>query len=142
MATKLFVKILDESAKLPTRGSEQSAGYDLYSTQDQIIHANGKGLIKTGIAVKIPNGYYGRIAPRSGMSWKNHTDIGAGVIDADYRGELGIVLFNHSKQDLLIHKHDRVAQLIIEKIATPDIIQVDELDNTNRGENGYGSTGS
>lgn len=128
---------------MPTRGSAKAAGWDLYASKDTVIPAQGKGLIQTGIHIIIPDGYYGRIAPRSGMSWKFHTDIGAGVIDSDYRGTLGVVLFNHSNKDLTIKTKDRVAQLIIEKINTAQLLEVhyDLLDNTLRGDGAFGSTG-
>lgn len=129
--------------KMPTRGSKKAAGWDLYAADSKIVPAQGKAIVPTGLYIAIPDGYYGRIAPRSGMSWKNHTDIGAGVIDSDYRGEIGIVIFNHADQDLEINMHDRVAQLVIEKINTNLLKQVkfDELDDTLRGADGFGSTG-
>lgn len=89
-------------------------------------------------------GYYGRIAPRSGLAVKHHIDVGAGVIDADYRGNVGVVLFNHSDADFKVTAGDRVAQLILEKIITPAVVEVDDLDalgSTARGAGGYGSTG-
>ena len=85
----LQVAKLSENAVIPTRGSSSAAGYDLYSAVDTAIPARGKGLVKTDIQIKVPHGTYGRIAPRSGLSWKNHIDIGAGVVDEDYRGNVG-----------------------------------------------------
>jgi len=141
--TSLQVKLLSDKATIPSRGSSAAAGWDLYASEDIIVPARGKAIIPTDIAVAIAFGYYGRIAPRSGMSWKNHTDIGAGVIDSDYRGPVGIVIFNHADSDLQITRSDRVAQLIIEKISTqPLVVVVDgELDDTERGVGGFGSTG-
>ena len=135
------VKLLSENATVPTRGSNESAGWDLYAAEDTIVPARGKAIIATDIAVAITTGYYGRIAPRSGMSWKNHTDIGAGVVDSDYRGPVGVVLFNHGENDLEVKVGDRVAQLILERIAFADIEEVTELDETSRGAGGFGSTG-
>jgi deoxyuridine 5'-triphosphate nucleotidohydrolase len=86
--------------------------------------------------------YAGRVAPRSGLAVKNGIDTGAGVIDADYRGNVGVVLFNHDKEDFAVKAGDRVAQLILEQIATPEILEVDDLDDTTRGAGGYGSTGT
>ena len=80
-------------------------------------------------------------APRSGLAWKKHIDVGAGVIDADYRGCVGVVLFNHSAEDLEVKRGDRVAQLILERIETPPVEEVTELDDTERGAGGFGSTG-
>merc|ERR1719233_1152390 len=142
MATmQLIVKRLSEQATLPKRGSKHAAGYDLASAQKVTVPAQGKALVKTDIALIIPNGCYGRIAPRSGLSWKKHIDIGAGVIDRDYRGNVGVVMFNHSTIPLEVEVGDRIAQLVIEKIAEPEVVEVDELPATERGEGGFGSTG-
>ena len=138
----LRVKRLSENAVLPVRGSGLAAGYDLASAEDIVVPARGKAIAKTDLAMAIPLGHYGRIAPRSGFSWKKHTDIGAGVIDADYRGNVGVVIFNHSDEDISVSQGDRVAQLIIEQISTPVVEDVEgELDDTQRGEGGFGSTG-
>ena len=138
----LRVKRLSENAILPIRGSGLAAGYDLASAEDIIVPARGKAIAKTDLAMVIPIGHYGRIAPRSGFSWKKHTDIGAGVIDADYRGNVGVVIFNHSEEDIHVNQGDRIAQLIIEQISTPVVEDVEgNLDDTERGEGGFGSTG-
>lgn len=137
----LLIKRLSDNATIPTRGSPLSAGYDLYAAEPTVVKARGKGIVKTGLAIKCPEMTYGRIAPRSGLAWKKHIDVGAGVIDADYRGEVGVVLFNHGDQDLEVAKGDRVAQLILEKILMAPIKEVHELDETERGAGGFGSTG-
>ena len=80
-------------------------------------------------------------APRSGLAWKHSIDVGAGVIDADYRGPVGVILFNHSDQDFAVKAGDRVAQLILERIVTPDVMEVEDLESTTRGSGGFGSTG-
>ena len=102
MACEKYIKLeiikLTKNAIIPTRGSSRSAGYDLYSAENIIIPAHGKGLVKTDIQIKLPRGSYGRIAPRSGLSWKYHIDIGAGVVDEDYTGNVGktlIFVFNN-----------------------------------------------
>merc|ERR1712086_1121790 len=87
----LRCKLLSEHAVAPIRGSDLAAGYDLTAAEDKIAPAHGKCLIKTNIAVAIASGYYGRVAPRSSLAWKNHIDVGAGVIDSDYRGDVGVV---------------------------------------------------
>ena len=92
--------------------------------------------------MKVPHGTYGRIAPRSGVAWKHHIDIEACVIDGDYRGNVGIVIFNHSETDFIIKVGDRVAQLICEKISYPDLQIIDELDEADRDKKGFGSTGT
>ena len=113
----------------------------MHQKKQQFQPEEKQAIIKTDIAVAILENHYGRIAPRLGMSWKNNTDIGAGVIDADYRGEIGVVTFSHSDVDLFIKETDHVAQLIIEKINTSPLVEVDDLDDTDRGCDGYGSTG-
>jgi dUTP pyrophosphatase len=132
-----------ERATLPTRGSIHAAGWDLYASEETNVPANGKAIVSTGIVIAIPLGHYGRIAPRSGMAWTKHVNVGAGVIDADYRGVIGVVIFNHSKDDLNIKYKDRVAQLIIEKINTNILVEVpwDILNTTERNRNAFGSSG-
>ncbi|KAF7776311.1 hypothetical protein Agabi119p4_4704 [Agaricus bisporus var. burnettii] len=120
--SNLLVKRLSEKAKLPTRGSPLAAGYDLYSAE-------------------IPVGTYGRVAPRSGLASKFMIDTGAGVVDADYRGVIFVLLINHSEKDFQVNEGDRVAQLILERIYNPEVLEVDNLDETIRGANGFGSTG-
>ena len=141
MSAPIRVKKLSDTATIPTRGSEVAAGWDLYASQELVVPARGKAIITTDIAIAVPVGFYGRVAPRSGIAWKKHTDIGAGVIDADYRGPVGVVMFNHSDEDLQIEVGDRVAQLVIEQISMAPLTEVDSLDDTERGEGGYGSTG-
>lgn len=97
--------------------------------------------MSTGLAFAIPVGNYGRIAPRSGLAAKHSIDVGAGVIDADYRGEVRVLLFNHSDIDFAINEGDRIAQMIIEKYTLTDLVEVQELDDTVRGAGGFGSTG-
>lgn len=137
----LLAKRLSAHAVLPSRGSPCAAGLDLSAAHDFVIPARGKGLVKTDLAVEIPFGWYGRVAPRSGLALKQHIDVGAGVIDSDYRGNVGVVLFNHADQDFSIAKGDRIAQLIIEKCLICDVVEVAELQESVRGDGGYGSTG-
>ncbi|KAK8642439.1 hypothetical protein V6N13_011782 [Hibiscus sabdariffa] len=135
----LKVKKLSEKAVLPSRGSALAAGYDLAT--DTTVPARGKALIPTDLSISVPEGTYGRVAPRSGLAWKHSIDVGAGVIDADYRGPLGVILFNYSDVEFEVKVGDRIAQLIIEKIMTPDVLEVEDLDSTTRGGGGFGSTG-
>ena len=138
----LLVKRLNEHATLPARGSPLAAGYDLSSSEDVSIPKGTRGLVGTGIAFTVPHETYGRIAPRSGLVVKKGIQVGAGVIDRDYTGEVKVVLFNHGDEDFVIKKGDRIAQLIIEKIEMPEVKLVDELLVTERGEGGFGSTGA
>ena len=137
----LLVKRLSETAVLPVRGSAAAAGYDLAAAHAGVIPARGKALIKTDLAMVIPNGCYGRVAPRSGLAWKHSIDVGAGVIDADYRGNVGVILFNLSDSDFAVAAGDRIAQLVLERIATPEVKEVADLEESARGAGGFGSTG-
>ena len=137
----LQVKRLSENAIVPTRGSPLSAGYDLSSAEETVIPAGGKGIVKTDLSIACPEGTYGRIAPRSGLAVKKFIDVGAGVVDADYRGPVGVVLFNFGKQDFVVQPGDRIAQLILEQVCMADVMEVDELTDTVRGAGGFGSTG-
>ncbi|KAJ3743354.1 dUTP pyrophosphatase [Lentinula detonsa] len=139
--SQLLIKRHSEMAKIPSRGSALSAGYDLYSAEKKTVPAHGKALVDTQISLAVPAGHYGRVAPRSGLASKFMIDTGAGVIDADYRGIIFVLLFNLSDKDFEVEKGDRIAQLIIEKIHTPEILEVQDLDETLRGAGGFGSTG-
>ncbi|XP_064645698.1 deoxyuridine 5'-triphosphate nucleotidohydrolase-like [Lineus longissimus] len=133
---------LSEFATTPSRGSDHAVGFDLYSAHDCEIPAQGKAIVATDIQIMLPEGCYGRVAPRSGLAAKSHIDVGAGVIDRDYRGPVGVVLFNHAQQIFTVKRGDRVAQLICEKAFIPEIVEsTDVLPGTKRGEAGFGSTG-
>ena len=134
------VKLNYEDAQEPSRGSDEAAGYDLYSYESETIVPNQIKLIDTGISIRVPEGTYGRIAPRSSVSKKGIL-INAGVIDRDYRGPVKVMVHNLSNNDYVINKNDRIAQLILEKIKTPPVELVEELDDTERGARGFGSTG-
>lgn len=138
---KMLVKKISEHATLPVRASAGAAGYDICSAYDYTVPARGKELVKTDISIMIPSGTYARVAPRSGLAWKNSIDVGAGVIDEDYRGNVGVILFNHSDVDFTVKAGDRVAQLILERIAIADVEEVTDLDETARGAGGFGSSG-
>lgn len=137
----LQVKRLSDKAILPIKGSYGAAGYDLFSTENVIIPARKKACIKTGISIALPDETYGRVAPRSGLALKNSIDVGAGVIDMDYRGEIAVILFNHGDQDFEVSEGDRIAQLIVERIMPTILKEVDDLSKTMRDKNGFGSTG-
>lgn len=132
---------MSENATLPVRSSSGAVGYDLASAKVVVVPARGKALCPTDLSIRVPAGTYGRIAPRSGLAWKHHIDIGAGVIDQDYRGNVGIVLFNHAETDFKVEVGDRVAQLVLEKIALAEVVEVTDLEETTRGSGGFGSTG-
>ena len=135
-----FVRVSNE-ARIPTRGSPRSAGYDLYSAVNITLEPRGKVIVTTDLIISVPEGTYGRIAPRSGLAANHSIHVGAGVVDEDYRGIIKIILFNHSDIPFLIKEGDRVAQLICEKIISPDLLEVTSLGDTERGKNGFGSSG-
>ncbi|KAI8922421.1 deoxyuridine 5'-triphosphate nucleotidohydrolase [Powellomyces hirtus] len=137
----LLVKRLTEKGRLPTRGSPFAAGYDIYSAKTTTLPPHSRAVVPTDISIAVPAGTYGRVAPRSGLAVKHFVDVGAGVIDADYRGPLGIVLFNFGENSFEIKEGDRIAQLVLEKIVNPEVMEVESLDDTIRGEGGFGSTG-
>lgn len=139
--SNLHFKKLHNQAILPTRGSQYAAGLDLYSVGDVTIPARGQAPVAIGLSVAVPVGYYARVAPRSGLAFKQGINIMAGVVDSDYRGELICLLANHTDTDYQVKSGDRVAQLIIEQILLPNPIFVDDLPATVRGEGGFGSTG-
>jgi deoxyuridine 5'-triphosphate nucleotidohydrolase len=137
----LSFKRLDPNAVLPTRGSLQAAGLDIYALEDLTIPPGDRVLARTGLAVAIPEGYYGRLAPRSGLATKQGLDTLAGVIDADYRGEILCLLYNSGAETILAAAQSKICQLIIEKIITPDAVWADDISATERGSGGFGSTG-
>jgi dUTP pyrophosphatase len=137
----LQVKRLVQTATLPTRGSAGAVGYDLYASEDYLIPRGTRMIVNTGIAIVIPRDCYGRVAPRSGLAAKHGIQVGAGVVDPDYTGEVKVVLFNHGQADFSISSGDRVAQLILERCETPPVQEIGTLDDTARGSGGFGSTG-
>ena len=138
----VYIKKSDKLAKTPTRANDSDAGYDLYSTQEGVIPAGGRRIVKTGISIAIPPGYYGRIAPRSGLAIKRGIDVLAGVVDSGYRGEVGVVLQNLSEHDFPFSQGERIAQLILEQCNSIGWVEVEELEDSVRSDGGFGSTGS
>jgi dUTP pyrophosphatase len=137
----MLIKRLRPEAILPVRGSSLAAGFDLASSEEVMVPKGGKAIVKTGLSMAIPAGTYARLAPRSGLAAKHMIDVGAGVVDSDYRGEVGVVLFNHGAEDFAVKVGDRIAQLVVEKFNTCGAEEVDSLEETARGAGGFGSTG-
>ena len=138
----LLFKRLSSFASAPTRATAGSIGYDLRSAVDCVIKAHGRAVINTDLAFILPRKTYGRIAAKSGLSVKHKIDIGAGVIDSDYRGNVGVVLINNGENDFEVWKGDQIAQLILEKAKIALVEEVEMLDETKRGQGGFGSTAS
>jgi len=137
----LHFKRLDPRAVLPQRGSALAAGLDVCSIEDVEIGPKQRVTAKTGLAVAIPAGFYGRIAPRSGLAAKKGLDVLSGVIDSDYRGEILCLLYNTGDEIINLPAGSKICQMIIEQIITPDAAWATELDETARGAGGFGSTG-
>jgi dUTP pyrophosphatase len=137
----LEFKKLDSRAVLPTRGSALSAGLDLYAIEAVNLEPGQRVVVRTGLAVAIPEGFYGRVAPRSGLATKKGLDVLAGVIDSDYRGEVGCLVYNAGEEPIALPEFSKICQLIVEKIITPDAVWADDLNETERGAGGFGSTG-
>ena len=136
----LRIKLLSSKAKMPSKGSRMAACHDLYAMEEVLIPAKGQTLVDTGLAVGLPRGTYARIAQRSGLANKKRINVGGGVIDADYTGEVKVILMNDGTQDCLIQAGERMAQLIVEKINSETAVQVEHLAITDRGTKGFGST--
>ncbi len=141
MTSNIPTKPLTENATIPTYGSEDAAGMDLYAAETVTVPAGEHRLIKTDIAMAIPQDFYGRIAPRSGLAYKKGIDVFAGVIDSDYRGNIGVILFNSASEDFVAEQGDRIAQMIITPYERAALVPVEVLPETVRGSGGFGSTG-
>ena len=124
----LYIRRLSEKAIIPKQATKDSAGFDLFSARDCIIPSKGRGIIETDIAIKLPKGTYGRIAPRSGLARDRFIDVGAGVIDRDYQGPIKVLLFNFGEDDFVVSSGSRIAQLICEKVKIPEVKESDSFD--------------
>lgn len=144
---KVFIKLLDAAAKIPTKGSDEAAGRDLYACLNGStinIGPHETYAIPLGFAMAIPKGWVGLIFPRSGISMKKGLCLanGVGVIDSDYRGEWKVLLHNDTSMSQIVEDGERIAQVIFVKYKDVVFYPVKELDDTNRGEGGFGSTGT
>lgn len=145
------IKKLNPNAIIPTQGSDKAAGYDLYVCDERMndgvalaISPGENALLRTGLAMAIPDGYYGAIYARSGLATKQHLRPAncVGVVDSDYRGEIMVALHNDSQYETrFVNNGDRVAQLIIAPYLSAEFDETDELDDTDRGAGGFGHTG-
>jgi dUTP pyrophosphatase len=140
---ELKVKLFKEEAKLPTRGTDQAAGLDLYACESATIHSGRFFAISTGIQIEIPEGHFGMLVPRSGLAFKHQVSVvnSPGIIDSDYRGEVKVLLENRGQDLFRVNLGDRIAQLVIVPYAQFNPIAVDSLTDTSRAEGGFGSTG-
>jgi dUTP pyrophosphatase len=138
----MFCQKLTKNAVVPEQKTNGSAGYDLYTNNKGTIKSQKQPtIVTTGIAVKIPKGYVGIIKSRSGLSAKHGIEVGAGVIDSDYTGELKVILYNHGDEDFKYKENTRIAQMIIIPTIHTPFREVRDLEQTERGSSGFGSTG-
>lgn len=142
---KHWIKIqkLDKNVELPVYATEHAAGMDLKANEDIVVPAGERRLVGTGLAIQIPYGYFGGLYPRSGLAAKHGINLAncVGVIDADYRGEIKAAIQNNSKEPFEIKKGDRICQLIIQPYIKAVLVESDNLEDTDRGAGGFGSTG-
>ncbi len=140
---ELKVKRINEEAKMPEYAHVGDAGLDLFSVDDIMILPGESKLIKTGIQIELPKGTEAQIRPRSGLALKNQITVlnTPGTIDEGYRGEIGVILINHGKQEFHVEKGMKIAQMVVKPVFTVTIKEIEELTDTTRGEGGFGSTG-
>lgn len=131
---------LDEGAKMPTRAHKADAGYDIYARETQIVSARESAKFDTGVHIEIPEGYVGMLKSKSGLN-VNHGLTSEGVIDAGYTGSIAVKLYNNSGYDYTVHAGDKISQLVIIPIFTPELRLATDLEETERGCGGFGSTG-
>lgn len=135
-------KLLTETAQMPFKSHRTDAGFDLFADETSWIFAKERTTIKTGISFEMPNNMAGLIWPRSGLSVKKGIDVLAGVVDSGYRGEIMVCLYNTSDEDVEINRGDRIAQIIFQEVPMISLLLRDELETSQRGSNGFGSTGT
>lgn len=141
MRMELRVKKLKEEAKIPFYAHDNDAGMDLYACEDVTIQKGSKALVGTGIALEIPDNYVGLVWDKSGLATTHGLKTLGGVVDAGYRGEVMVGLVNLGNEDYKISKGHKIAQMLIQKVKHPEIVEVEELSDSTRGERGFGSTG-
>lgn len=140
---KLKVK-LDEGARMPTRAHDLDAGLDLYSREKRLIYVGGGVVFDTGVHIALEPGTYGKIESKSGLNVNHDVVSCGGIIDAGYTGSIKVKLYNLSNrytEPYVVEKGDKIAQLIIQRHETPELVEADELDTTERGDKGFGSSG-
>lgn len=132
--------VLDQFAKMPERAHDSDAGYDLFARENRTVPSGGSIVFDTGCHMSIPSGYAGLIVAKSGLN-VNHGITATGLIDSGYTGSIRVKLYNHGREDYAVLKGDKIAQIVILKVEAPELLRVTELEQTDRGSNGFGSTG-
>lgn len=140
---KLKIRKIDENAILPNYAHEGDAGLDLYAVKELVLKPGDRGLVHTGIQIELPKNTEAQIRPRSGLALKNGitTLNSPGTIDEGYRGEIGVILINHGNETFKVEQGMKIAQMVIKPVFKVDIIETEELSNTERSEKGFGSSG-
>lgn len=140
---QLRVKRVHEDAKMPLQARAGDAGMDLFSIEETVIQPGEWQLIKTGLQIELPQGTEGQVRPRSGLALKHGITVlnSPGTIDEGYRGDVGVVLINHSRVPFTVEKHMRIAQLVVQLVPQVQLLEVEELTTTERGAQGFGSSG-
>jgi len=140
---KVLVKRLDKDVKMPEYVHEGDAGVDLYASKNMKIEPGGIALVPTGIKIALPKGYEAQVRPKSGLALNHGITVlnTPGTIDAGYRGEIGVIVVNHGRESFEIEKGKKIAQMVFNKVEKAELQEVEELDETSRGKNGFGSTG-
>ena len=138
---EIKVQRLSKYGRVPTKINDSDAGWDIYASEDAIIDPSQSQLVSTDMAMAIPEGYVGLIWDRSGMAAKRGVHRFAGVIDSGYRGEIKVCLWNSSKEHCIINKGERIAQILFQQVPPFYLKEVQNLDNTERGKDGFGSSG-
>lgn len=138
---QIKIKKVNDGATLPNYAYNGDAGADLFSCEETIINPGKRVVVNTGVAMAIPDGYVGVIWDKSGLAVKHGIHTMAGVIDSNYRGEIKIVLKNLGDEDFVVNKGMKIAQILIKKVEMPEFLEVEELNESDRGEQGFGSSG-
>jgi len=140
---KIKIKKIKESAILPHYAHKGDAGVDIYSIENYVLRPGQRILVSTGLSMAIPKGYEGQIRPKSGLALKHGitTCNSPGTIDSGYRGEIRVIVINHGSEEFKIEKETKIAQMIFNKVEEAEFEEVEELENTRRGNEGFGSTG-
>ncbi len=140
---KLKIKLLDQKASMPRFAHPGDAGLDLFSIERKEINPGESGLIRTGIAVELPENTEAQVRPRSGLALNHQVTLlnSPGTIDYGYRGEIKVIMINHGKATFIVEEGMKIAQMVIKPVLSVDVVRVDELSETGRGEGGFGSTG-
>ncbi|MBW2989191.1 dUTP diphosphatase [Candidatus Woesearchaeota archaeon] len=140
---KVKIEKIKDNAIIPQYAHKGDAGLDLYSTEDYVVNPGERVLVSTGIRIAIPAGYEAQVRPKSGLALKQGISIcnTPGTVDSGYRGEIGCIVINHGNEEFRVEKQKKIAQMVFNKVEEAEFEEVDGLDDTSRGEGGFGSTG-